>query len=202
MLYIAEKPELARAIVEALGGGEKRREYYECGADRVTWCFGHMLELCQPEDYDLAFKKWTLTDLPLFFVPWRKRTLAKSKEQFAVIAATVSQIFNDVPVVATMDAANLPVVAAAFKEKYPDKEQVIFADRTLGKENDQDHAKQAAEKTGAGIATPRFASNEKTSDFSTSNDLAAKSELGKDAVREQCESAVETAEVARLVNTK
>ncbi len=108
-------------------------------------------------------------------------------------AATVSQIFKDVPVVATMDSANLPVVAAAFKEKYPDKEQVIFADRALGKENGQDHAKQAAEKTGARVVTPRFASNEKTSDFSTFNDLATKSELGKEAVREQCEAAVETA---------
>ena len=43
MLYIAEKPELARAIVEGLGGGTKRNGYYECGTDRVTWCFGHML---------------------------------------------------------------------------------------------------------------------------------------------------------------
>ncbi len=91
MLYIAEKPELARAIVEALGGGEKRRGYYECGADRVAWCFGHMLELCQPEDYDQAFKQWKVTDLPLFFVPWRKRTLAKSKEQFAVIVGLLKE---------------------------------------------------------------------------------------------------------------
>ncbi len=108
-------------------------------------------------------------------------------------AATVSQVFKGVPVVATMDAANLPVVAAAFKEKYPNKEQIIFADRTLGKDNGQDHAKQAAEKTGAKVLTPRFASNEKTSDFSTFNDLAVKSTLGKEAVKEQCESAVEKA---------
>ena len=60
MLYIAEKPELARAIVEGLGGGAKRKGYYECGGDRVTWCFGHMLRLYDPEDYDPALKKWTL----------------------------------------------------------------------------------------------------------------------------------------------
>ena len=110
-------------------------------------------------------------------------------------AATISQTFKGVPVVATMDAANLPVVAAAFKEKYPDKQQVIFADRHLaaGKDSDQDHAKQAAEKTGARVITPRFASSEKTSEFSTFNDLATKSEFGKEGVREQCESAVDKA---------
>ena len=108
-------------------------------------------------------------------------------------AATVSQIIKDVPVVATMDAANIPVVAAAFKEKYPDKEQIIFADKALDKEKGLDHTKQAAEKTGARVVTPRFAPNEKNSDFSTFNDLAVKSELGKEAVREQCEAAVEQA---------
>ncbi len=91
MLYIAEKPELARAIVEGLGGGVKRGGYYECGNDRVTWCFGHMLELYEPEDYDPAFKKWTLKLLPMFFIPWKKRPIPKSKEQFAVIVGLLRE---------------------------------------------------------------------------------------------------------------
>jgi len=91
MLYIAEKPELARAIVEALGGGQKMRGYYECGSDRVTWCFGHMLELYQPEDYDPGLKKWNLEDLPLFFIPWKKKPSAKSKDQFAVIVGLLRE---------------------------------------------------------------------------------------------------------------
>ncbi len=91
MLYIAEKPELARAIVEALGGGKKMRGYHECGKDRVTWCFGHMLELYQPEDYDPGLKKWNLNDLPLFFIPWKKKPVAKSKEQFTVIVGLLRE---------------------------------------------------------------------------------------------------------------
>ncbi len=91
MLFIAEKPELARAIVEALGGGKKMRGYYECDNDRVTWCFGHMLELYQPEDYDSGLKKWSLNDLPLFFVPWKKRPVAKSKDQFTVIVGLLRE---------------------------------------------------------------------------------------------------------------
>ncbi len=64
MLYIAEKPELARAIVEALGGGGKQNGYYECGRDKVTWCFGHMLRLCEPEEYG-ASPKESSDSLPL-----------------------------------------------------------------------------------------------------------------------------------------
>ncbi|MDR1612258.1 MAG: DNA topoisomerase III, partial [Planctomycetota bacterium] len=89
MLYIAEKPELARAIVEALGGGgkksDKKKGYYECGRDIVAWCYGHMLRLQEPEEYDPACKRWTLDALPLAFVPWKKRPVEKAKEQLGVI---------------------------------------------------------------------------------------------------------------------
>ncbi|HAV2172796.1 TPA: hypothetical protein JTN47_003055 [Escherichia coli] len=47
-LFIAEKPSLAKAIFEGLGGNpatEKKNGCYEHGTDVVTWCFGHMLEL-------------------------------------------------------------------------------------------------------------------------------------------------------------
>jgi phage/plasmid primase-like uncharacterized protein len=114
-------------------------------------------------------------------------------------AATISQTFKGVPVVATMDAANLPVVAAAFKEKYPGKEQVVFADNNLAHENEhgnnpgKDYASQAAEKSGAQVVFPRFAPEENTRTFSDFNDLAVKSKYGKEAVREQCETVLEKA---------
>ncbi|MGU5146305.1 toprim domain-containing protein, partial [Escherichia coli] len=53
-LFIAEKPSLAKAIFEGLGGNpntEKKNGYFEHGSDVVTWCYGHMLELYDPEDY-------------------------------------------------------------------------------------------------------------------------------------------------------
>ncbi len=52
-LWIAEKPSLAKAIFEALGGvPQKGKPYYQVGSEVVTWCYGHMLELCDPIDYD------------------------------------------------------------------------------------------------------------------------------------------------------
>lgn len=91
-VFIAEKPELARAIVEGLGGGNRKNGYYECaGGDVVTWCFGHMLELQDPEDYDPKYKHWNLADLPFSFVPWKKRPAQKSKEQFNIITGLIKR---------------------------------------------------------------------------------------------------------------
>lgn len=84
-LFIAEKPELAKAIVEGLGGGSRQDGYFECGGDTVTWCFGHMLELYEPHDYDEALKRWSLDTLPWSCVPWKKKPIAKSKKQLRVV---------------------------------------------------------------------------------------------------------------------
>ncbi|EPI3685154.1 hypothetical protein ACJ4K6_002233, partial [Neisseria gonorrhoeae] len=66
-LYIAEKPEVARAIAAALGVGiERRNGYFRCSnGDNITWCYGHMLALCDPEDYDSKYGNWKFEDLPI-----------------------------------------------------------------------------------------------------------------------------------------
>jgi len=67
-VFIAEKPTLAAAIFKGLGGDvntEKKDGYYQHGDDVVTWCLGHLLALCDPEDYNIEHKKWALSYLPL-----------------------------------------------------------------------------------------------------------------------------------------
>ncbi|MCY9828807.1 DNA topoisomerase III [Vibrio chagasii] len=67
-VFIAEKPSLATAIFKGLGGNpstDKKAGYYEKGSDIVTWCFGHLLSLKDPEDYDSNLKRWTLDSLPI-----------------------------------------------------------------------------------------------------------------------------------------
>jgi DNA topoisomerase III len=80
-LFIAEKPELARAIVAGLGGGRRREGYFECGEDRVTWCYGHMLKLLEPEDYDPRHGKWSMDDLPIVHIPWRRKPAGDATRQ-------------------------------------------------------------------------------------------------------------------------
>ena len=68
-LFIAEKPELAKAVVEGLGGGRRKEGYYDCGNDYVTWCFGHMLQLLDPEDYDERYATWRIGQAPRHRMP-------------------------------------------------------------------------------------------------------------------------------------
>lgn len=85
-LFIAEKPELARAIVEGLGGGTTKKGYIECAnGDVVTWCFGHMLALKDPEDYDPSYKEWKMEQLPMKFIPWAYKVGPDKDEQLNII---------------------------------------------------------------------------------------------------------------------
>lgn len=90
-LFIAEKPELAKAIVEGLGGGTRCDNFYVCGSDTVTWCIGHMLELYDPEDYDSRFKTWSLDDLPIHHWPVKYKVKKNTKEQFKTIKTLMDE---------------------------------------------------------------------------------------------------------------
>ncbi len=90
-LFIAEKPELAKAIVAALGGGRRQDGYIDCGSDKVTWCFGHMLSLYDPEDYDPQYKQWKMEHLPVVHTPWKKKISADKKKQVSIIKGLLKQ---------------------------------------------------------------------------------------------------------------
>ena len=61
-LYLCEKPSQAKDIANVLGAKQRKDGYFEGGGNLVTWCFGHLLEMASPEDYNSAFKKWRIDD--------------------------------------------------------------------------------------------------------------------------------------------
>lgn len=62
---LAEKPSVARDIARVLGANEKKDGYMEGGGWRVTWAFGHLVCLAEPQEYDPRFKSWTRESLPI-----------------------------------------------------------------------------------------------------------------------------------------
>lgn len=81
-LYIAEKKVLAEAIASAIEGAESRQNGAIYKGDAViTWCSGHLLTLMDPEDYDEKYKKWTISDLPIYFSNWKMKIPDENKKR-------------------------------------------------------------------------------------------------------------------------
>ncbi len=72
-LFICEKPSQAADLARNLGIRKKLAGYWQDagGATLVTWCLGHLLTEFMPDDYDPAYKKWSLDTLPIIPEKWR-----------------------------------------------------------------------------------------------------------------------------------
>ncbi|WP_318521099.1 DNA topoisomerase 3 [Photobacterium leiognathi] len=85
-LYIAEKPELARAIVNGIGKNPKKNNgFIECENVTVTWCFGHLLESQMPEEINPEYGKWDINHLPMRLMPVPIKPNPKSAAQLRTI---------------------------------------------------------------------------------------------------------------------
>jgi len=81
-LVIAEKPSVARDIVDALPVSfEDNDTYFESDDTLVTFAVGHLVELINPEDYDERFKKWRMADLPIVPDEFKLRARDKKSEK-------------------------------------------------------------------------------------------------------------------------
>lgn len=91
-LIIAEKPELAKSIVNAIDGKLNKNDgYFEKGNYVVTWAYGHILRLKTPEEYDKDNKSWDMKQLPIYFKNWGKIPIDKSRKQFSVIKKLINE---------------------------------------------------------------------------------------------------------------
>lgn len=90
-LFIAEKPNLAKAIANGLGNGRKDDGCIRCGDDVVTWCFGHMLELAWPQDYKPEYAQWRREHLPIIPDQWKYKVRKDAAKQLAVIGSLLRE---------------------------------------------------------------------------------------------------------------
>ena len=85
-LIIAEKKELAEAIVAAIPGEKKYNGSSIIIGDYIAcWIYGHILTHKEPEEIDPSLKKWKLDTLPIYFSKWDKKILPYRKDLFNTV---------------------------------------------------------------------------------------------------------------------
>ena len=65
ILCIAEKPSVGRDIARVLGATTSRDGYMEGNGYCVSWTFGHLCALLDPNEYNEQWKGWNMSSLPM-----------------------------------------------------------------------------------------------------------------------------------------
>ena len=65
IVCIAEKPSVAKDIARIIGATASHNGYMEGNGYQVTWTFGHLCTLKEPDDYTPMWKRWSLGSLPM-----------------------------------------------------------------------------------------------------------------------------------------
>ncbi|WP_281323546.1 DNA topoisomerase 3 [Flavobacterium aestivum] len=84
---IAEKPSVAREIASVLGANTKHDGYYEGNGYAVTYTFGHLCTLKEPNDYRPNWKSWDLNNLPMLPEKFETKVVQNSgiQKQFKIV---------------------------------------------------------------------------------------------------------------------
>ncbi len=101
IVILCEKPVIGQEIAKALPGkgtskdGVIYKENYV-----ITWAFGHLIGLKEPEDYDEEYKDWKLEDLPIYFKDWgQKITTPKGKASNEGKVRQIGKLLKDAEMV-------------------------------------------------------------------------------------------------------
>ncbi len=84
-LIITEKPSVARDFARVLNVSGNNNGYIENDQYVISWCFGHLVEMVYPEEYDPKYKKWRLEDLPFLPAKYKYGVIKNSADQYKLI---------------------------------------------------------------------------------------------------------------------
>ena len=89
---VTEKPSVARDIARLLGATERHDGYFEGNGYQVTWTFGHLCCLKEPQDYTDLWKRWSLAALPMIPQRFGIKLIEDDgyKKQFKVIESLIA----------------------------------------------------------------------------------------------------------------
>lgn len=89
---VTEKPSVARDIARLLGATDRHDGYFEGNGYQVTWTFGHLCCLKEPQDYTDLWKRWSLAALPMIPQRFGIKLIEDDgyKKQFKVIESLIA----------------------------------------------------------------------------------------------------------------
>ena len=84
---IAEKPSVAKELAQIIGAKTRHDGYFEGNGYQVTWTFGHLCTLKEPNDYTENWKFWNMRNLPMIPAKFGIKLIENDgvKKQFATI---------------------------------------------------------------------------------------------------------------------
>lgn len=90
-LVVAEKPSVGRDIARVLKCGKRGEGFLFSDEYIISWAVGHLVTLCDPEDYDKELKKWRIESLPIIPSDIKTKVITDTKKQFNVL----KKLMND-----------------------------------------------------------------------------------------------------------
>lgn len=84
-LVIAEKPSVAQSIAKVIGANERKDGYLEGNGYLVSWCFGHLIELAEPQNYDDRYRTWDIESLPIVPEHWEYLVSSSTRKQYTLL---------------------------------------------------------------------------------------------------------------------
>lgn len=96
-LIITEKPSVARDFARVLNVNGKHDGYIENDDYVISWCYGHLVQMVYPEEYDMKYKSWKLEDLPFLPKDYKYGVVPTAKSQYEVVNTLLHR--DDVDVV-------------------------------------------------------------------------------------------------------
>lgn len=84
-LIIAEKPSVARDIGKVLKCNKKENGYIYNDKYIISWAIGHLVTLCDPEEYDKSLKKWNIDTLPIIPKNIKIKAIKNTRSQLKIL---------------------------------------------------------------------------------------------------------------------
>ena len=93
IVCVAEKPSVGAYIANVLGASQRKNGYFEGNGYQVTWTFGHLCALLDPQEYTEQWKAWSLSSLPMIPQRFSIKVHGDSgvHKQFNVIKSLINQ---------------------------------------------------------------------------------------------------------------